>query len=188
MPANPADDDLELGTLDQRDGRWELTFVRRSPHPPEKVWRAITEPEHLAAWFPTSIDGDRAPGAPLSFSFPFPEAPTMEGEVLAFDPLERFEFRWGDEVIAIELTGLDDGGCELRFTNRFDEVGKAARDAAGWHACLDRLGYEISGESLPWDPDDRWAMVHPAYVEHLGPEASVIGPPDWHPESADSTT
>ena len=51
-----------------------------------------------------------------------------------------------------------------------------------------KAGYEIGGESAPWNPDDRWAMVHPAYVEHLGPEASVIGPPDWHPESAESPT
>ena len=28
-------------------------------------------------------------------------------------------------------------GCELTLINRFDELGKAARDAAGWHACLD---------------------------------------------------
>ncbi|PZG03110.1 SRPBCC domain-containing protein, partial [Nonomuraea aridisoli] len=43
------------------DGRTTLRLQRRLPHPPEKVWRAITEPEHLAAWFPTTvtIDGDR---------------------------------------------------------------------------------------------------------------------------------
>ena len=52
----------------------------------------------------------------------------MEGEVLVFDPFERFEFRWGEEIVAIELTALDDGGCELRLVNRFDEVGKAARE------------------------------------------------------------
>ncbi|WP_425570657.1 SRPBCC family protein [Nonomuraea rosea] len=30
------------------------------PHPPAKVWRAITQPEHLAHWFPAdvTIDGD----------------------------------------------------------------------------------------------------------------------------------
>ncbi len=173
----------ELGSLDQRDGRWELTFVRRSPHPVEKVWRAITEPEHLAVWFPTTIDGDRAVGAPLTFSFPSPEAPPMTGEVLAFDPFERFAFRWGDEVVAIELAPTDDGGCELRLVNRFEEIGKAARDAAGWHACIDRLGCDLDDAEWPWGPDGRWVVLHPIYVEHLGPEASVIGPPDWHPAS-----
>src|SRR2546430_6015265 len=33
------------------------------------------------------------------------------------------------------------------FVNTFDQVGKAARDAAGWHACLDVLACRLSGES-----------------------------------------
>ena len=46
------------GELEQRsDGRWRLRFTRALAHPPEKVWRAITEPEHLAQWFPTTIEG-----------------------------------------------------------------------------------------------------------------------------------
>lgn len=52
------------------DGRWRLRFVRTLPHPAEKVWRALTEPAHLAHWFPSTIDGERAAGAPLRFVFP----------------------------------------------------------------------------------------------------------------------
>ena len=59
------------GTLDTlQDGRSQLRFTRALAHPPEKVWAAITEPEHLAHWFPTTIDGERAAGAPLRFTFP----------------------------------------------------------------------------------------------------------------------
>ena len=47
------------GTLDRSGDRWALTFVRRLPHRPEKVWRALTEAEHLAAWFPSEIHGKR---------------------------------------------------------------------------------------------------------------------------------
>jgi hypothetical protein len=37
------------GDLDQLDdGRWQLRFTRVLSHPVEKVWRAITEPDHLA--------------------------------------------------------------------------------------------------------------------------------------------
>ena len=35
--------------------------------PREKVWRAVTEPEHLAAWYPQEIVGERRAGAPLRF-------------------------------------------------------------------------------------------------------------------------
>ncbi|UMG93452.1 SRPBCC domain-containing protein [Nocardioides sp. TF02-7] len=44
-----------------RDGdRVGLRFERRLAHPPEKVWRALTESEHLRHWFPADIVG----GAP----------------------------------------------------------------------------------------------------------------------------
>ena len=32
----------------------------------------------------------------------------------------------------------------LRFSATFDELGKVARDGAGWHACLDLLDYEVA--------------------------------------------
>ncbi|HKC74762.1 MAG TPA: SRPBCC domain-containing protein [Chloroflexota bacterium] len=47
------------GQLEHIDGRWQLRFTRKLAHPPEKVWRALTEPAHLAAWFPTDIEGAR---------------------------------------------------------------------------------------------------------------------------------
>jgi hypothetical protein len=59
--------------------------------------------------------------------------------------------------------------------NRFDEIGKAARDAAGWHACLDALEAHLDGE--PLDSMERWQAVHPGYVERFGPEAATLGPP-----------
>ena len=52
-------DDAELGTLTRQGDRWMLTFTRRLAHPREKVWRAVTEPEHLAAWYPQEIVGER---------------------------------------------------------------------------------------------------------------------------------
>jgi uncharacterized protein YndB with AHSA1/START domain len=173
------------GQLRQHGDRWELVFTRRLPHRPDKVWRALTEPEHLAAWFPTTIEGERAPGAKLRFAFPFPDAPAIEGEMLAYDPPSHLEFRWGDETLRFDLAP-DGDGCELTFLNQFDDVGKAARDAAGWHECLDLLAYRLDGTEPPWKPGEHWAEVHPRYVERFGPQASTIGPPDWHPESAGS--
>jgi hypothetical protein len=51
-------DDAELGTLTRQGDRWVLTFTRRLAHPREKVWRAVTEPEHLSAWYPQQIVGE----------------------------------------------------------------------------------------------------------------------------------
>ena len=126
-------DDADLGVLAQQGDRWTLTFTRRLPHPPERVWRAVTEPEHLAAWFPQRIVGERRPGTVLT------------------------------------------------LTDTFADLGKAARDAAGWHECLARLAASLAGTPLPgWG--ETWRQVHPRYVGRLGPEAATIGPPPGYAE------
>jgi uncharacterized protein YndB with AHSA1/START domain len=166
----------DYGTLDRGDGRVTLRFLRRLPQPPQQVWRALTEPEHLTAWFPTTIDGARAAGAKLSFAFREMPVPSMDGEMLAYEPPALLALVWGDETLRFELTP-DGEGTVLSFTASFDELGKAARDAAGWHSCLDLLGWNLTGQPPPWRPDDRWGLVHRVYVERFGPEASVLGPP-----------
>jgi uncharacterized protein YndB with AHSA1/START domain len=165
--------DASHGQLRPHDGRWQLRFARSLPHPPEKVWRALTEPEHLAAWFPTDIEGPRATGAPLRFVFRNGEGPTLEGEMLAYDPPSVLELRWGEETLRFELRP-DADGTLLVFVNTFGELGKAARDATGWHVCLERLGCHLDGDGHPTQP---WEQVHQAYVRSFGPEASTIGPP-----------
>lgn len=174
--------DDRLGQLEQVGDRWQLRFERDLPHPPAKVWRAITEPEHLVAWFPTTIEGERAEGAKLRFEFPFDDAPGLDGEMVVYDPPTAMELRWGDETLRFDLEAQP-AGTRLTLLAVFDDLGKAAREGAGWHACLDILGYEISGEPLPWPPDKRWSQVHPLYLEAFPPEAATEGPPDWHPEA-----
>jgi uncharacterized protein YndB with AHSA1/START domain len=164
------------GHLESVDNRWQLQFTRRLPHPPQKVWRALTEPDDLAAWFPSAIEGERAAGAPLRFVFRHNEGPSTDGQMLAYDPPSLLEFRWGEETLRFELQP-DGDGTLLRFLNTFDGLGKAARDAAGWHSCLDQLAYHLGGETPPWSARERWQQVHPTYVEQLGPAAATIGPP-----------
>jgi uncharacterized protein YndB with AHSA1/START domain len=139
----------------------------------------LTEPEHLAIWFPTDIDGDRREGAPLKFVFRAGEGPTLDGEMLAFDPPKVLEMRWGDEeTLRFELRP-DGEGTELRFTNRFDELGKAARDAAGWHVCLDALDHDLHG-TTPAGGKEQWQAAHRRYVAKFGADAATIGPPAGH--------
>jgi uncharacterized protein YndB with AHSA1/START domain len=78
--------DADLGVLERGDGEVTIRFARRLPHPPGKVWRALTEAGHLAAWFPTTVEGDLAVGAALEFSFREVAIPPMTGTMLAFDP------------------------------------------------------------------------------------------------------
>jgi uncharacterized protein YndB with AHSA1/START domain len=166
------------GTLEQRDdGRWRLRFSRTLRHPPETVWRAITEPEHLAHWFPTTIEGERAPGARLRFSFPEAKMPPMDGEMLAFEPPSLMELRWGPDTLRLELRPSEEGTV-LTLLDTLEERGKAARDGAGWHVCLDGLETHLDGGEGLRESMGAWKEVHPNYVESFGAEAATIGPPE----------
>jgi uncharacterized protein YndB with AHSA1/START domain len=165
---------IKDGVLSEVGGRFELRFTRPLAHPVDKVWAAITSPEGLRAWFPFDIEGERATGAPLRFVFREQEGGDFTGEMVEFSPKRAMELVWeDDERLRLELVP-DGGGCVLTLINVFDEIGKAARDAAGWHACLDALEASLDGAEVP---ADRWGEVHPGYVERFGPEAATMGPP-----------
>ena len=166
-----------LAELQNLDGRYELRFRRTLAHPPEKVWRALTEPQHLRAWFPADIEGDRTEGARLHFVFRNDEGEPGDGHIRVYDPPRVLEFSWDEEILGVELEPEGDGTV-VTFANTFDELGKAARDGAGWPTWLDLLGHELAGEKPPWSPVERWEEVHARYVERLGPEAFTIGPPE----------
>ena len=139
-------DNDDLGTLDRAATRCRLTFTRRLAHPPEKVWQAVTEPEHLAVWFPHEIVGERKAGAALRFVSTTGDS--FEGEMVVFDPPTVMELMWGTDQLRIELRP-DGDGTVLTLIDTFGELGKAARDAAGWHECLDRLGCDLEGAEPP---------------------------------------
>jgi uncharacterized protein YndB with AHSA1/START domain len=165
------------GDLEQTDNQWRLRFTRQLAHSPDKVWRAITEPVHLEAWFPNRIVGEWSVGAPLRFEYRGGEFPSFDGEVLAYEYPSLLEFRWGTDTIRFEIRPHA-SGCTLTLVDTFDELGKAARDGAGWHECLDNLEHHLDGTTPPWAPGERWAAVHPGYVEKFGPAASTVGPPE----------
>jgi len=136
------------GSLQTVDGRPTVTFERDLPHPVATVWRALTEPEHLAQWFPTTIDGERRAGAHVDFRFRDVGHSDwdFDGAITEFDPPRVFALRWGEQDIRFELTPTD-VGARLRFTAAFDEPGIVVRDSSGWHVCVDGLVGHLAGET-----------------------------------------
>jgi len=163
---------VQQGELIQQRGRWHLRFTRQLAHSPDKVWRAISEPDHLKAWFPQTIVGDWIVGAPLKFASKYGD---FDGEVIAVDPPRLLEFRWGTDIIRLEVAAHS-GGATLTLLDTIDQQGKAARDAAGWHVCLDALEDHLLGNLSSPESGD-WKSLNAGYVERFGAEASTIGPP-----------
>jgi uncharacterized protein YndB with AHSA1/START domain len=174
--SGPADEQ-DYGRLERDHERAIVRYERRLAHPPSKVWLALTEPEQLAAWFPTTIDGERAAGAQLVFRFTGMDLPPMEGEMLAFEPPSLIQLRWGPDLLRFELVP-DGEGTALTFTATMEEFGKAARDGAGWHASLDLLACCLADQQPPASSGNRWREVSGTYIDRFGPEASTIGPPE----------
>lgn len=154
------------GKFIEFDGRTALRFERRYPHAPEDVWRALVEPESLAAWFPTRIDGERRAGAALRFVFEGQEGPALDGTIRVFEPPRRLEYTWGNDVLRFELSP-DSGGCRLVFVVTVEQRSSAARDATGWHGCLENLGARLAGRA-PNFSQEAFPALYREYSALLG--------------------
>jgi uncharacterized protein YndB with AHSA1/START domain len=155
------------GTYETIDGKPAVRFERRLAHPIERVWQSITDPGELEHWFPCQVSGDLRPGATLTFSFPGHEMPDTEGEVTDIDPPRLLAYWWGTEHLRFELEP-DGDGTLLRLTHVLSSPDQAARDAAGWHVCLDRLERVSTGE---------WRELYEDYEARGLPTGAAIPTP-----------
>ena len=130
----------------RKDGeKWTLVLTRDLPHPPAKVWTAITDPEHLREWAP--FDSDRSLGAVGTAKLTTVGAPAphvTEARIKRADPPKTLEYDWGGKDIRWELEPLD-GGTRLTLWHNIDR-GFISMGAAGWHICLDVLDHFLAGD------------------------------------------
>jgi uncharacterized protein YndB with AHSA1/START domain len=151
----------------QTDGpRATLRFERELHHGLDRVWRAVTDPAELRAWFPAEVVYEPRPGAPMQFDFGGEHGiDVWPGEVLEFDPPRAFAFLWGEDTLRFELAPAG-GGTRLVFTHAFDhQPGKPARDAAGWEACFEAFDALLAGEPKP---EPSWANHAERYSAEFG--------------------
>ncbi|MEV5962548.1 SRPBCC domain-containing protein [Kribbella sp. NPDC051952] len=146
------------------DGRVALRFVRLVPHEPETVWRAITDPAHLRAWFPAVVELDRPAGSSLYFGvtdeqrrrYGMADDPdhVPNGRMLRNEPPSVLEYEWSGEILTWEITGTAEGS-RLVFTNVLSDPSSARPAAAGWEAGLEVVEAQLAGKPIDWNPLDR---------------------------------
>ncbi len=91
-----------------------LVMEREMAHPPEKIWRALTEGHLMEAWL---MQNDFQPVVGHAFSFRAPAAPGWDGiiasEVLVVEPVTRLAYRWGalglESIVTWTLTPTESG-------------------------------------------------------------------------------
>lgn len=161
-------------TLDSSGGKPTVRLERQLADPPAVVWRAITWREELKSWFPCDViveGGDWVVGARISFPFPADVIDmTLTGTVLAVDEPRLLSYTWGEaETLTFELFPHN-GGTRLVLSDRL-EPGWAARNAAGWDDCLDRLA-GVPARADAWK--ERFATYSATFEPQIGPQE---GPP-----------
>jgi uncharacterized protein YndB with AHSA1/START domain len=90
--------------------RESLSFEIDLRHPPEKVWRALTDPELLAEWLLPVIGLELEPGA--AFAFKTQPYPGWDGTVncrfVEIEPQRKLSYTWTvpflDTVVTFTLT------------------------------------------------------------------------------------
>jgi uncharacterized protein YndB with AHSA1/START domain len=164
------------GTYTQVDGKPAVRFERELRHPPETVWRLITDPGELAHWFPCAVELDLRVGGAMRFVFP--EDMVLDGEVLTCEPPAAFAFRWGADRLDFTLEPRG-AGTLLTLVHVLEEEGApgAAKTAAGWHLCLDALAARADGAQpgqAPAGPTPEWRERYAEYVAAGVPEGAEI--------------
>ncbi len=165
----------------RKDGeKWTLVLVRELRHPPEKVWKALTEPASLREWAPFDADGNLGTvGSAVKLTtVGAPALHVTETKVTRADAPKVLEYNWGGGDIRWELEALG-GGTRLtlwaNIDRRFISMG-----AAGWHISLDVLDHLLSGDPIGRIAGGEamkfggWQRLNAEYAKQFGVET-----PSW---------
>lgn len=127
----------------RKDGdKWTLILVRELRHSREKVWRALTDPEHLREWAPFETDGNLGTASTVKLTWVGAPTKPIETRVKRADApnvLEYGDMRW-------ELEDLG-GGTRLTLWHSIDRR-FISMGAAGWHIAFDVLDRLLSGNPI----------------------------------------
>lgn len=134
--------------VDKDGDNWTLILVRELRHSPEKVWAALTDPDHLREWAPFDADGNLgATGATVKLTTIGAPTPLVsETRVKRAEAPRLLEYNWGDKDLRWELEPAG-AGTRLTLWHNIDR-GFISMGAAGWHICLDVLNHFLAGTPL----------------------------------------
>jgi uncharacterized protein YndB with AHSA1/START domain len=162
---------MNSGTLISIGPRPIIRFERLLSEPIDEVWRAVTDPQAMRSWFPTRIEIDEwRVGEKLTHHFDDHDIEPLSGTILEWQPPCRVGYTWGEDWITFDLTSADEIGTVFVLSEELDAA-HAARNAAGWEICLDRL--QFKRETEPWK--SRFEQYAASFEPVLGHQE---GPPE----------
>ncbi|MER8462840.1 SRPBCC domain-containing protein [Mesorhizobium sp. M1396] len=136
-----------------------IEFEYDLAEPPEKVWRALTVPELLAAWM---MPNDIRPETGNRFAFVGPDA-AIECEILDAEPEKLLRYSWReqpgdaarqdrldgplDSIVTFTLARTVSGGTHLRIVH--DGFARKAMPAVAMACASCRLSLDANGTRKP---------------------------------------
>jgi uncharacterized protein YndB with AHSA1/START domain len=124
-----------------------LSFELDLQHPPEKVWRALTDPKLLADWLMPVVDFKLEPGAAFMFKTqPYPGWDgTVSCQLLEIEPQRKLRYTWTvpflDTVVTFTITPTASGTRLTLVQSGFNENQKREFGGA-------RYGWKMMGGKL----------------------------------------
>jgi uncharacterized protein YndB with AHSA1/START domain len=123
-----------------------VVIEREMPHPPEKIWRALTQSSLMEEWLMTN---DFQPEVGHRFTFRATPVPGWSGviecEVKAVEPHSRLSYSWGtlgmESVVTWTLTPTE-SGTHLRMEQsgfRPDQEANYKGATYGWRKFIGNL-------------------------------------------------
>lgn len=147
------------------EGAFTVRRTIRIAAAPEKVWRAVTEPEHISRWFGrTTLDGS---GAGATGTIAFDDYGAVPVRIEAIDAPRMVSYRWSNDdaagalperldeahstVFTFTLEAVDGGTrltvVETGFEATSDPAANLRSHAEGWVSELDKLVALLEGDA-----------------------------------------
>lgn len=129
-----------------------VVIERELPHPPEKIWRALTEGPLIKEWL---MENDFQPVVGRNFNFRSTPMPNWNGvidsEVLVVEPNQRLSYSWeslGLKSVVVWTLVATKGGTLVRMEQSgFRPDQEAAYKGAnyGWQKFISNLERVLAG-------------------------------------------
>jgi uncharacterized protein YndB with AHSA1/START domain len=129
-----------------------LVIEKELPHPPEKIWRALTRGPLLKEWL---LDNDFQPVVGHKFNFRSPPMPNWNGlidsEVLVVEPNKKLSYSWNSlglvSVVVWTLLATSSGTLLRMEQSGFRPDQEAAYQGAnyGWRKFMGGLDKVLAG-------------------------------------------
>ena len=129
-----------------------VVIEKELPHPPEKVWRALTQGPLIKEWL---MDNDFQPVVGHRFNFRSTPGPNWNGiidsEVLVVEPNQKLSYSWGalglGSVVVWTLVATEGGTLVRMEHSGFGPDQDAAYKGAkyGWQGFIGKLERVVAG-------------------------------------------